>query len=113
MFKRKNKAAEVAPLTVPAAYIFTDEQNEALTALEADANGMARLGDLTRRVLGEQVQYISYHFTGTAGRKVLTEGLRVDATGVSYHEYRIHSEDTREFIARLRTYRHQTNQRSL
>jgi hypothetical protein len=113
MFKRKNKAAEVAPLTVPAAYILTDEQNEALATLEADTNGMVRLGDLTRRVLGEQVQYISYHFTGTAGRKVLTEGLRVDASSFSYHEYRIHIEDCHEFIARLRTHRHQTNQRSL
>ena len=113
MFKRKNKGAEVAPLTVPAAYVLTNEQNEALTALEADANGMVRLGDLTRNVLHEQVQYVSRHLTGDTGRKVLTEGLRVDASSFSYHEYRIHIEDCHEFIARLRTHRHQTGQRSL
>lgn len=113
MFKRKSKPVTELPVTVPAAYVLNSEQTEALTALAIDADNMVNLGDITRSVLREQPQYIASHFSGLKGTKVLTDGLRVDVTSSSYHEYRIHSEDALEFIARLRTYRHYTNQRSL
>lgn len=102
---KKARKIESAPVIPAEAYVFTDEQEKAFAALEIDADGMFRLGDMARNVLGEQCQYVSYHFDGVANRPVLTEGLRVDNSGSSYHSYRINAEDAREFIARLRAYR--------
>ena len=102
---KKAQKLEAAPVIPAEAYVFTDEQEKAFAALVIDVDGMFKLGDMARNVLGEQCQYVSYHFDGIANRPVLTDGLRVDNSASSYHGYRIHADDAREFIARLRAYR--------
>lgn len=85
---------------------FSDDQGQAFTQLEVDDEGYVRLGDLTQAILRQQVQYISFHFDGTSEYPILTDGLKVKGlTSVSYHDYAIHLDDAKTFIARLRAYR--------
>jgi hypothetical protein len=105
---KKTLAVEAEPVVVvptPESYLFTDEQNETLNEMKVDSSGMVRLGDVTRNLLGEQVQYISQHLSGQAGVVQLGDGLNVDVSSSSYHEFRIHHDDVQEFVARLRTLR--------
>ena len=105
---KKTLAVEAEPVVVvptPEFYLFTDEQEETLDEMKVDSNGMVRLGDVTRNLLGEQVQYISQHLSGQAGVVQLGDGLNVDVSSSSYHEFRIHHDDVQEFVARLRTLR--------
>lgn len=107
----KRKAQEQKPLSTTSDidYGFTPAEEDALAALPVDADGMVLLGDVAHNVLGEQTQYLSYFFVGNINRyPSLVGGLRTDSSSFSYHSYRIHSEDVREFIARVRAYRRQS-----
>jgi hypothetical protein len=81
------------------------EQQESFDKIEVDENSFIRLGEITHRIFGEQVQYISFHFDGSAEYVVLIYGLRVGKLNGNYHSYKIHKEDALTFIARYRSYR--------
>lgn len=107
----KRKAQEQKPLvaTSDVDYGFTPAEEDALAALPVDADGMVLLGDVAHNVLGEQTQYLSYFFLGSMkSYPSLVEELRTDSSSFNYHSYRIHAEDVREFIARVRAYRRQS-----
>lgn len=79
----------------------TEQQQAAMDKLPVNEDGMVRLGDITFNVLGDQVQYISYYFTGT-GQPNLVEDLRVFTDSFSYHMYTIHQDDVMTFLRRLK-----------
>lgn len=113
IFARKTQpeAAPAFPAPQPEDYVFTAAQQDTLAELEVNEDGMVRLSNITQGVLGEQTQYISYHFDGIRV-PVLTDGLRSNNDSPSYHSYLLHKEDVPEFIARLRAYRRERGQRS-
>jgi len=103
MFNKKPQTSQALPeVEVP----LTDEQRSALAEVlaEADGQGMVRLGEITRRVFNQQVQYISYYYEGVGSAIVATEGLRVQG-GISYHEYTIHRDDVLAFFGRILAHR--------
>ena len=103
LFGKKQQAPQALPeVEVP----LTDEQRSALAEVlaEADGQGMVRLGEITRRVFNQQVQYISYYYDGVGSAIVLTEGLRVQGE-ISYHEYTIHKDDVLAFFGRVLAHR--------
>lgn len=103
-FQKKSKEAPVQVLACVDVDL-SDVQQETLDDLEVDAQGMVKLGDVTRNVFGRQVQYISYYFDGVGGAVDATEGLRVFKDTVSYHEYKIHKDDVLVFIGRVMAHR--------
>lgn len=106
--KSKVKAQEQKPvvITTDADYALTPAEDDAISSLPVDSDGMVLLGDVAHNVLGEQTQYLSYFFLGgVRGYPSLVGNLRTDSSSFSYHSYRIHGEDVREFVARVRAYR--------
>lgn len=103
MFDKKQQVQQSLPrVEVP----LTEDQRIALAEVfaEADGQGMVRLGEITRRVFNQQVQYISYYYEGVGSAIVATDGLRVQG-GISYHEYTIHKDDVLPFFGRILAHR--------
>lgn len=107
MFFGKKKQSESKGAKVPSCwdYELTEAQQLAMKALESDADGFVKMGDVARNMLNQQAQYVSEYFDGSSDRPVLTEGLRTDISSVTYHGYRIHREDVHEFVARVTAWR--------
>lgn len=83
---------------------FTDEQEAVLSALEIESDGYVRLTAVCQNLLNEQGQYVAYHFESWhPSYPCLTDGLKVG--GDDEYSYRIHKDDVREFIVRLRKHR--------
>lgn len=107
MFQSLFGKKQQAPQTLPQVEVpLTDEQRIALAEVlaEADGQGMVRLGEITRLVFNQQVQYISYYYEGVGSAIVATDGLRVQ-DGISYHEYTIHKDDVLPFFGRILAHR--------
>lgn len=97
--------AEIWDNPAPGFYNLSEEQEVALAKIPREGNGFISLGEVTRNLLNQQVQYISFHFDGSADYPILTNDLQVEADGYNYHGYKIHHGDVIEFLARLRAYR--------
>lgn len=106
-FGKKNIAPAEVSVPAPTAkhYEMTEAQQKVLDSLKTDENGFVALGDVARGLLNQQAQYASEYMDGRSASPVLVDGLRVDVDHSSYHEYRIHSEDAHEFVARVRAWR--------
>lgn len=106
-FGKKKTSEESVVVPSPSAehYALTDSELAALKALKADKDGFAAIGDVTHGLLHQQSQYISRYMDGSVREPNLVEGLRVDVTGTSHHDYRIHQDDALEFVARVRAWR--------
>lgn len=109
MFNFFAKAEKPSVVSVPAPaekdYTLTAEEQKAFDALVADENGFVRIGDVTHGLLHQQSQYISRYMDGSKSSPVLVDGLRVDVSSSTHHEYRIHLDDAIEFTARVRAFR--------
>jgi hypothetical protein len=89
-------------------YFLTENQEKALNKLTVRDDNMITLSDLSFYILGEQSQYVSYYFNSVNDSPVLTENLRTDSSSYNYHQYFIHINDVREFLARLHAFRRLT-----
>lgn len=109
LFGSKKVTAEaVNPVIVPtdADRLFTETQQKAFDAIVPDADGYAKIGDVTHSLLNQQSQYITRYMDGSnPSVPTLVDGLRVDVSSITHHEYRIHLDDAQEFIARVRAHR--------
>lgn len=105
--KTKQEATPVAPVavTTEADYVLTEKAQVAFESLEWDENGMVKIGDVTHGLLNQQSQYITRYMDGSPSFPVLVDGLRVDVSSSTHHEYTIHHEDILEFVARVKAYR--------
>lgn len=72
-------------------------------AIDKNDDGMVRLGDVCRNMLGMQCQYGSryadkrwteYPFCG--------EGIRITGNADNYHDMMIHKDDAETFVARVK-----------
>lgn len=100
-----DETAVIIPAPVARHYALTEQEQEALVSLEADKGGFVAIGDVTHGLLHQQPQYITCYMDGRKSNSpVLVDGLRVDVTSSSYHEYRIHQDDVVEFVARVRAW---------
>ena len=103
--KTVGKTAVVIPAPVARHYDLTEQEQEALVALESDKSGFVAIGDVTHGLLHQQPQYITCYMDGRKSNSpVLVGGLRVDVSSSTYHEYRIHQDDVVEFVARVRAW---------
>lgn len=107
MFGKKKPVEDV--ITVPAPtekhYALSVDEQKTLDELVPDSEGFVKIGDVTHGLMNQQSQYISEYMDGRSESPLLVNGLRVDATSFSYHEYRIHRDDVHEFVARVRAWR--------
>lgn len=106
----RNKPVQPAPLVVPAPtekdYAMTAEDEQTFANLPRDENGFVRIGDVTHGFLHQQSQYIvEYMDNVREGTPVLTNGLRTNIKSSSHHEYTIHVDDVKEFVARVKAWR--------
>lgn len=101
------KAKPVSSTVVaPLDYTLTEKEQSAFESLVADADGFVRIGDVTHGLLHQQSQYISRYMDGSnPSVPVLVDGLRVDVSSVTHHEYTIHRDDVLEFVARVKGHR--------
>ncbi len=106
----RNKPKEPASIVVPAPtekhYILTEEQEQTFAELPRDENGFVRIGDVTHGLLNQQPQYIAEYMEGVReGTPILTNGLRTNIESSSHHDYTIHIDDVKEFVARVKAWR--------
>lgn len=110
LFTRKSSAPVVVAkaTATPAAedYVLNEKQQEKFNALEADAQGFVKIGDVTHGLMNMQSQYITRYMDGSnPSIPVLVDGLRVNVDSISHHEYTIHKDDVLEFVARVKANR--------
>lgn len=105
--KTKQESAPVASVvvTTDADYVLTEKAQAAFDSLEQDENGMVKIGDVTHGMLNQQSQYITRYMDGSPKAPSLVDGLRVDVSSDSHHEYTIHHDDVLEFVARVKAHR--------
>ena len=87
-------------------HVFTEAEEKELDRLKVDAGGYVPLSDITVFWMGEQSQYVAYFlhtFASQMGVVYVGEGL--DFVGDNAHTFKIHADDVREFIARVREWR--------
>ncbi len=73
---------------------------------DIDENGFVHFGDVAIDLLQQQPQYASRYVEGKiSGYPNLGEGLQFQGEPADYHELRIHKDDIREFIDRVRKYK--------
>lgn len=106
----RNKPQVATAVVIPAPaerhYLLTNEQGQTFEKLPRDENGFVRIGDFTHGLLNQQSQYIAEHMDGVRERTpVLTEGLRTNIESSSHHQYTIHIDDVKEFVARVKAWR--------
>lgn len=106
--KSKPEAKPVNAVKAPTEkhYVLTENQQAAFDELVPDEEGFVKIGDVTHGIMNQQSQYISRYMDGCIPSiPVLVDGLRVDVTSFTHHEYRIHRDDVLEFVARVRAQR--------
>lgn len=105
---RKGETVPAVTFTAPtgADYTLAEDQEVAFNALVADNEGFVNIDDVTHGLMNQQSQYITRYMDGSNPTvPVLVEGLRIDVSSSTYHEYRIHRDDVREFVARVKAHR--------
>lgn len=106
LFSKTEKVAPVAPSPAVEDIVLSAEQQKAFDVLVPDEDGFVRIGNVTHGLLREQSQYITRYMDGSNPRvPVLVDGLRVDVSSSSHHEYRIHRDDAIQFISRVKAHR--------
>ena len=73
---------------------------------ESDVNDYVNFGDIARRQLDQQCQYISRYVDGVIeGWPNLGTGLRFKGRPDAYYSLQIHKDDVAEFVRRVKEHR--------
>ena len=103
--KQDTEEALVIPAPTEKHYALTEEDQKVIAKMVPNEDGYVKIGDFVHGLLNQQSQYASEYMDGRSASPFLADGLRVDTTSFSYHEYRIHRDDVHEFVARVRAWR--------
>ena len=64
---------------------------------KVDTTGWVEIGDIGRKIFGQQNQYFARHFENPD----VVKGLRVHGNPSDYHSWKIHPDDKNEFVKRV------------
>lgn len=68
-------------------------------------NEWVSFGDVARRQIGEQAQYVSRYVDGRHGFPNLGQGVRIKGDPKDYHDLLIHRDDVDGFVQRVNAWR--------